>query len=106
MIGAITPTTNPTATIINNTIAGISAGNAIVFNVHPNAKGVSVHAIRLINRAITDAGGPADLVTGVPGRPNPARHRRPRSRRGGAQNLEAGDPRRTRQPAGGGRRDR
>jgi len=66
VIGAITPTTNPTATIINNTIAGVSAGNAIVFNAHPNAKAVSVHTIRLINSAITDAGGPPNLVTCVP----------------------------------------
>ena len=66
VIGAITPTTNPTATIINNTIAGVSAGNAIVFNAHPNAKAVSVHTIRLINAAITDAGGPPNLVTCVP----------------------------------------
>jgi acyl-CoA reductase-like NAD-dependent aldehyde dehydrogenase len=65
VIGAITPTTNPTATIINNTIAGVSAGNAIVFNCHPNAKAVSAHTIRLLNTAITDAGGPADLVTCV-----------------------------------------
>ena len=66
VIGAITPTTNPTATIINNTIAAISAGNALVFNVHPNAKAVSVRTIGIINRAIVDAGGPVDLVTTVP----------------------------------------
>jgi len=66
VIGAITPTTNPTATIINNTIAGVSAGNAIVFNCHPAAKAVSVHTIRLLNTAITGAGGPANLVTCVP----------------------------------------
>ena len=66
VIGAITPTTNPTATIINNTIAGVSAGNAIVFNAHPNAKAVSVHTIRLLNTAITSAGGPPNLVTCVP----------------------------------------
>ena len=65
VIGAITPTTNPTATIINNTIAGVSAGNAIVFNCHPNAKVVSAHTIRLLNSAITGAGGPANLVTCV-----------------------------------------
>ncbi|MEE4273455.1 MAG: aldehyde dehydrogenase family protein [Thermoanaerobaculales bacterium] len=65
IIGAITPTTNPTATIINNTIAGISAGNGVVFNAHPNAKAVSAHTIRLINGAVTDAGGPANLVAGV-----------------------------------------
>jgi acyl-CoA reductase-like NAD-dependent aldehyde dehydrogenase len=65
VIGAITPTTNPTATIINNTIAGVSAGNAIVFNAHPNAKAVSVHTIRLINSAVTSVGGPPNLVACV-----------------------------------------
>ncbi len=66
LIGAITPTTNPTATIINNSIAVLSAGNSIVFNVHPNAKAVSVRNIQEINRTIVAAGGPPDLVTGVP----------------------------------------
>ncbi|RMF71847.1 MAG: aldehyde dehydrogenase family protein, partial [Planctomycetota bacterium] len=37
VIGAITPTTNPTSTIICNTIGMVAAGNAVVFNVHPNA---------------------------------------------------------------------
>ena len=66
VVGAITPTTNPTATIINNTIAILSAGNAVVFNPHPNAKRVSAQAIRWINQAIVAAGGPADLVTATP----------------------------------------
>jgi aldehyde dehydrogenase len=65
VVGAITPTTNPTSTIINNTISIVSAGNAVVFNVHPGAKQVSAHNIRLLNRAIVAAGGPPDLVTGV-----------------------------------------
>ena len=38
VIGSITPSTNPTATIINNTISMVAAGNAVVFNVHPSAK--------------------------------------------------------------------
>ena len=66
IVAAITPTTNPTSTIINNTISIVSAGNAAVFNVHPNAAKVSVENVRLINRAITGAGGPPDLVTAVP----------------------------------------
>ena len=66
VIGAITPTTNPTTTIINNTISALSAGNAVVFNVHPNARRVSVTTIRWINQAVTRAGGPADLVTAIP----------------------------------------
>lgn len=66
VVAAITPTTNPTSTIINNTIAIVSAGNAAVFNVHPNAKRVSAENIRLLNRAIQQGGGPPDLVTGIP----------------------------------------
>jgi len=66
LIGSVTPTTNPTSTIINNTIAILSGGNGVVYNVHPNAKRVSAHNIRLLNRAIMAAGGPPDLVTGIP----------------------------------------
>ncbi|MEZ5175749.1 MAG: aldehyde dehydrogenase family protein [Acidimicrobiia bacterium] len=65
VIGAITPTTNPTSTIINNTIAILSAGNAVTFNVHPSAKQVSVENVKLLNRAIIAAGGPGNLVTCV-----------------------------------------
>ncbi|MBI5158237.1 MAG: aldehyde dehydrogenase EutE [Acidimicrobiia bacterium] len=66
IIGSITPTTNPTATIINNAIAILSGGNAVVFNAHPNARKVSAENVRLLNRAVLAAGGPADLVTAVP----------------------------------------
>ncbi len=65
VIGAITPTTNPTSTIICNTIAMLSAGNSIVFNVHPNARECSMANVRLLHEAIVRAGGPANLVTAV-----------------------------------------
>ena len=65
VVAAITPTTNPTSTIINNAISILSAGNAAVFNVHPNAKRVSAHQIQLLNRAIVGTGGPPNLITGV-----------------------------------------
>ncbi len=65
VIGAITPVTNPTSTIICNTIGMIAAGNAIVFNVHPAAKQVSVYNIQLLNKAIAEVGGPENLVTTV-----------------------------------------
>ncbi len=65
VIGAITPTTNPTSTIICNTIAMLSAGNSIVFNVHPNARDCSMANVRLLHRAIVSAGGPNNLVTTV-----------------------------------------
>ncbi len=66
VIGSITPTTNPTSTIINNSISIVSAGNAVTFNVHPNARLVSVENVQILNRAIVAAGGPPDLVTAIP----------------------------------------
>jgi aldehyde dehydrogenase len=63
VIGAITPITNPTSTIICNTIGMIAAGNSVVFNVHPGAKNVSIFNITLLNKAIIAAGGPSNLIT-------------------------------------------
>jgi acyl-CoA reductase-like NAD-dependent aldehyde dehydrogenase len=65
VIGSITPTTNPTSTIICNTIGMVAAGNAVVFNVHPGAARCSMETVRELNRAITAAGGPQNLVTAV-----------------------------------------
>lgn len=65
VIGAITPTTNPTETIICNSISMIAAGNSVVFSPHPRAKGVSELTIRLINRALKEAGAPDNLVVSV-----------------------------------------
>lgn len=65
VIGAITPITNPTSTIICNTIGMVAAGNGIVFNVHPGVKKTSIKNIELINQAITRVGGPPNLVTGI-----------------------------------------
>jgi len=65
VIGAITPCTNPTSTIICNSIGMLAAGNAVVFSVHPLAKNCSMQTIALINKAIVAAGGPPDVVTGI-----------------------------------------
>ncbi len=65
VIASITPSTNPTSTIINNSISMVSAGNAVVFNAHPNAKQCSAYTIQLLNQAIQSAGGPANLLTCV-----------------------------------------
>ena len=63
VIGAITPSTNPTSTIICNAIGMIAAGNSVVFNAHPGAKACSAQTIQILNRAIQQAGGPPDLLT-------------------------------------------
>lgn len=65
VIGAVTPTTNPTSTVICNTIGMVAAGNAVVFNVHPGAVRCSMATVRSINRAVESAGGPRNLVTAV-----------------------------------------
>ena len=62
VIGSITPSTNPTSTVINNSISMVAAGNAVVFNPHPAAKRASQEAMRLVNEAIIKAEGPMGLI--------------------------------------------
>jgi acyl-CoA reductase-like NAD-dependent aldehyde dehydrogenase len=65
VIGAITPTTNPTETIICNAIGMIAGGNAVVFNVHPGARHVSNYLVAKLNEAIVRAGGPENLIASM-----------------------------------------
>lgn len=65
VIGAITPTTNPTETITCNTIGMLAAGNSVVFSPHPRARDLSVWQIQEINRALRAAGAPDNLVVTV-----------------------------------------
>ena len=65
VVGAITPSTNPSETVICNSIGMIAAGNGVVFNPHPGAIATSNYAIDLVNRAVYSAGGPRVLVAGV-----------------------------------------
>ena len=62
VVGAITPSTNPSETVICNSIGMIAAGNGVVFNPHPNAICTSNYAVDLVNRASAAAGGPEVLV--------------------------------------------
>lgn len=65
VIGSLTPSTNPTSTVICNAIAMVSAGNAVVFNAHPSSKNASNRTVQVLNQAIRRAGGPANLLTAV-----------------------------------------
>ncbi len=65
VVGAITPSTNPSETVICNSIGMIAAGNGVVFNPHPGAIATSNYAVDLVNRAVASAGGPAVLVASV-----------------------------------------
>ncbi|MDA0335215.1 MAG: aldehyde dehydrogenase EutE [bacterium] len=62
VICAVTPSTHPVPTLVNNAISMIAAGNSAVFNAHPGARKVSAHAVRLLNEAIVGVGGPANLI--------------------------------------------
>lgn len=65
VVAAITPSTNAVATIISNAIGILSAGNSVVFSPHPAAKGCVADAVRLLDKAIVSAGGPANLITTI-----------------------------------------
>ena len=65
VVGSITPSTNPTSSVINNAISIIAAGNSVVFNPHPAAKHCSQETMRILNEAIVSAGGPPALITTV-----------------------------------------
>jgi acyl-CoA reductase-like NAD-dependent aldehyde dehydrogenase len=62
---AVTPTTNPTETILCNAIGMVAAGNAVVFNVHPSAAQVCNWCVHLLNEAIQAAGGPRDVIVSI-----------------------------------------
>ena len=49
VIGALTPSTNPTSTVICNAISMVAAGNAVVFNAHPSAKGASNRTVQILS---------------------------------------------------------
>lgn len=65
VIGAIAPSTNPTETVICNTIGMIAAGNSVVFSPHPGAYQSSNMVVKMINEAIDKVGGPKNLVCSV-----------------------------------------
>lgn len=65
VIGAITPCTNPSETIICNTIGMIAGGNTVVFNPHPAAVKTSIMAVNLMNQASIEAGGPPNIAVTI-----------------------------------------
>lgn len=65
VIGAITPCTNPSETVICNTIGMLAGGNTVVFNPHPAATKTSIYAVNLLNEASIEAGGPDNIACTV-----------------------------------------
>lgn len=65
VIGAIAPSTNPSETVLCNSIGMIAAGNTVVFAPHPGAYRVSNFAVSLVNQASLEAGGPENIVVAL-----------------------------------------
>jgi len=65
VIGAVTPSTNPSETVLCNTMGMLAAGNTVVFNPHPGAKNVSNFAVDLLNQASLEAGGPDNIAVSL-----------------------------------------
>ena len=65
VIGAITPCTNPSETVLCNTIGMLAGGNTVVFNPHPAAIKTSIYAVNLLNEASIEAGGPDNIACTV-----------------------------------------
>lgn len=65
VIGAITPCTNPSETVICNAIGMLAGGNTVVFNPHPAAIKTTIYAINMINEASLEVGGPDNVACTV-----------------------------------------
>lgn len=65
VIGAITPSTNPSETVLCNAIGMLAGGNTVVFNPHPSANKTSIYAANLVNEASLEADGPGNIACTV-----------------------------------------
>lgn len=65
VIGAITPCTNPSETVLCNTIGMLAGGNTVVFNPHPQAIKTTLFTIQMVNEASLEAGGPDNIACTV-----------------------------------------
>lgn len=63
VIASITPSTNPTASVINNSILMLSSGNSVVFSPHPGAIKCTLDTVRMVHESLTRQGAPDGLVS-------------------------------------------
>ena len=65
VIGAITLCTNPSETVLCNTMGMFAGGNTVVFNPHPAAIKTSIYAVNMVNEASLECGGPDNIAVTV-----------------------------------------
>ena len=66
VIGAVTPTTNPTMTPMHNAMIALKGGNALIVCPHPRAKKTGVKSVEYMRQALEAVGAPADLIQIIP----------------------------------------
>lgn len=66
VIGAVSPTTNPTMTPMHNAMIALKGANAIIVGPHPRAKKTGVETVRLMREALKSVGAPEDLIQIIP----------------------------------------
>jgi len=62
VVGALTPTTNPTATPGSNGILILKGRNAVIFAPHPRSKKATALAVGMMREGLKTVGAPEDLV--------------------------------------------
>jgi succinate-semialdehyde dehydrogenase len=62
VVGAVSPTTNPSITPLGNAMFAIKGRNSIIVAPHPRSVKVSVHTVELMNEAIQKLGAPENLI--------------------------------------------
>jgi acetaldehyde dehydrogenase (acetylating) len=62
VVAALTPSTNPTSTVMNKVLMSLKARNAIVIAPHPSAVNCCVATAELMNEAAVAAGAPEGLI--------------------------------------------
>lgn len=65
VICSILPTTHPASCVINHVILGLASGNAMFFCPHPRGQKTGRETMKILNKAIIDAGGPENLFVAV-----------------------------------------
>ncbi len=62
VVCGLTPSTNPTSTVIAKALTAVKARDAIVFCPHPSAAKCSLETARILQAAAEEAGAPRDLI--------------------------------------------
>lgn len=63
VVVALTPTTNPTSTVIFKALISIKSRNAVIFSPHPHAVKCSFEAASVLSNAAIEAGAPKGLIS-------------------------------------------